>query len=284
MRVLAVILLLSFVALAHCGGGIYSAKRDLPRLPNTVTALQYPCRFDCKQLVTGSAKTPLFASCSVSSVVAYTGDFFGQNGSGAFNIDFQCFTPNMYQNFYASRGKVANLLSICQDHNHGCRKTGGATYNTAAGAQNNFPGVPALNTLSVVTTPMYYQWFAQYEAITFINNVLHCPASFTPPSGNENAAICSLFHYPELFNGANPLMPSTTSNSFTTTSTVPSPVNPHTSYVQGFLGNFTNINPYPSTSGDSETLLQEIEYAVTAVVLHGCTDPSVNIMGQCNGN
>jgi hypothetical protein len=117
-----------------------------------------------------------------------------------------------------------------------------------------------------------------------VNNVVRCPPSLTvAPASSCNCNVL----YPNLFeNIASPRMPTATSDSFRVTADVtPNPVTPYSSYVQGFLGNYNNINPYPSVQGSAADLLQQALSIVPGVVSPvnlNCIDSEVNIISECN--
>jgi hypothetical protein len=284
------IVLLALVAYAYASGECSGCRRveSLARSTNSQYSapIAYPCRFDCKQIVTSNNNQPLFASCS-NSIISYGGDYFGAQQTPGFNINFQCLTPSTYQNFLTSRSKLAYVLDTCQNQQHGCRKTGGQTFTTTAGSNKAYAGIPALSTLALRTTSLYYQWYSLYASMRVVNNVVRCPTNFRPgrSRGRGNSCNCDLVNFPELFSGASPKMPTATSDGYKSSSDVPSPVNPYSSYVQGFLGNYSSINPFPNVAGDRDSLLSQARL-VLPVVSHpvhlGCIDDSVDITSACD--
>jgi len=269
---------------ASTGNG---GRRRLPVISGFYSgAIDYPCRFDCLQLVTKSTGAAIFGSCS-SSVVSYAGDYFGKTGNN-FAIDYQCFTPATYQNYFASRGKLAHLISICQDSTHRCRKSNGQTFNTDAGNNNQYAGLPNIANLGVVTTSKYYQWYSQFTNLVVINNVVRCPSTYLRNRNGINKCNCDLIEIPELFSASNAKMPTATSDTYKKVSDVPTPVSPYTSYVQGFLGNFsTPINPGPTVQGDRRALLSAARLVLpqVSVAVHlGCVDDDVDITSECDSD
>lgn len=239
------------------------------------------------QLVTASTKAPLFSTCT-NSVISYSGDYFGAQQNPGFNINFQCLTPTTYSNFFTSRAKLATVIGICQNAQHGCKKAGNQVFNTAAGSNNAYAGLPSLQSLALVTTSKYYQWYSQYASISVVNNVVRCPTAYVaaaPGLAGINRCNCNLVNFPELFTATNAKMPSSTSDSYRTISDIPSPVNPYSSYSLGFLGQYSNINPFPSVSGSAAALLLQarlVQPTITHPVHLGCIDDDVDITSECD--
>jgi hypothetical protein len=283
-----VILVLAIIAAVYCGN--QTGDRRIPkseknaRLVNDVFSapVVHPCKFDCLQLVNKADGSALFSSCA-NSVVSYTGDYYGnvQRGGG-FNINYQCFTPDSYNTQLTSRGKLAYVIGLCQDSRHRCVKAGGATFDT--NPAGNYSGLPKIANLKVVTTAKYYQWYSLYNNVRVVNNVVRCPPSFRL-NHNNNGCNCDSVQYPELFDNPNAQMPTAASDAYSTASEVPTPVNPYSSYVNGFMGDFSNINPSPTVSGNAASLLLEARLVLptikTTAVL-GCISNDVDITGECD--
>jgi len=282
---LAVLVALVATAMSSTSGGGGSARRQIRAVNGRVnTPIQYPCRFDCLQLVTKHNNQPLFRSCQ-NSIVAYTGDFYGKEAT-AFSINYQCFTPDTYQTYFASRGKLAHLVNLCQDNAHRCVGRSGAL-DTTPGQGNVYSGLPNIADLAVVTTSKYYQWYSQFSNMAVVNNVVRCPANFRSNRAGRNQCNCDLVQVPELFEKVtNPAMPTAASDAFKEPSDVPTPVTPYSSYVLGFLGNFSaTINPFPSVDGDSAQLVSQARLVVPKVhvAVHlGCIDADVDITSECD--
>jgi hypothetical protein len=291
MNVLTLVAVIALAAAVSCSasgdGGPGGRRLDISKLINlgngrTRQPISYPCRFDCKQLITKSTGQPLFSTCQ-DSIVSYGGDYFGKSATPGFDIDFQCFTPETYKDYFASRGKIANLINICQDRNHRCRRPLNRQFDTSSA--QNYAGIPNLATLAVKTTVKYYQWYSLFSSMKFVNNVVRCPASYRPSRTRRNSCNCDLINFPELFSVANPKMPTTTSNGFVTAANVPTPVSPYTSYVNGFLGQYNNINPSPSVEGVLSQLVSQARQVTPAIsypVVLSCIDDDVDITDECD--
>jgi hypothetical protein len=287
-----VIVLLALVAVVYGSGECNgcNTRRDTQTLARAVDSVEsrnrqpkrFPCRFDCMQLVSKSNNQPLFASCQ-SSILAYSGDYFGDTKNPGFDIDFQCFTPSTYQNYFTSRAKLAFVIGQCQNAQHGCRKAGGRSYDVSK--DRNYAGLPNINTLAVRTTAKYYQWYSLFSNIDVVNNVLRCPASFDESRSRGRSCDCSNVIYPELFVAASPKMPSAISDTYVSATDIPSPVSPSATYVNGFLGNYSNINPVPYIEGEPATLVslaRQVTPVIRTAVFLQCIDDDVDITSQCD--
>lgn len=292
LKTLAVVAITLAVVYAGGEGGGGSSSRRVESLARSTNArysapIQYPCRFDCMQIVNKNSGLPLFASCQ-NSVIKYNGDFFGQQAQPGFAINYQCLTPTTYAQYFTSRNKLATVIDICQNTAHKCRKLLNQQYVTAPGNSNSFPGLPALDTLALRTTSLYYQWYSQFESIRTINNVVRCPASYKAASAGRNGrnrCNCDLVNFPELFSASSPKMPTSVSDSYRNKNQIPNPVNPASSYVDGFFGNYTDINPFPSVDGDRATLLLQARLVLPTIsrpVHLGCIDDDVDITEECD--
>jgi len=280
--IIALALLVAVVSATGVGGG----QRKKPKTNGNVNdAIEYPCRFDCLQLVTKNNKQPLFASCR-NSIISYGGDFFGDRKGNGFEINYQCFTPSTYQTLLASRGKLAHVINTCQSNQNRCRRANGSTFNTDAGNNKQYSGLPNIASLAVITTSKYYQWYSLFSNLQVVNNFVRCPAALKRDRRGRNKCNCDLFAVPDLFEDLNnPKMVTSASDNYKKPSDVPSPVNPYSSYVNGFLGNYSGINPFPNVAGDGRQLAQQARAVNPRVLLPvnlGCIDDDVDITSDCD--
>jgi hypothetical protein len=161
------------------GGG--SGKRFLRIRKEQTLAFPYvkklPCTFDCTTIYKVATNLPLFAGGCANPIISYTGDFFA-DASGA--LALRCFDPTTWSSYTTTPGKLRSVIFKCQATPNSCTL---ASTGTVFGPTDT---LPQFVDVYPKTTNLFYQWYTQYKAMTFIQGFARCPVNMQIPTTVNN--------------------------------------------------------------------------------------------------